>query len=383
MKQTFGALLSGKLLRRKFLYGCALTPAGFLRAQQTPPAPVPGRPQIVPVSVNEGDVKHWPVDDLRKVHATLAAASAAKGQMVPPLGDLVELPITHTHLFNFVGRFPVPNVAPRAEFHEGVSDIYFIVAGSGTITVGGELEGRVQVRDMSGEFQGSGVNGGRDYNVKAGDVLSIPPSTPHLTHPGPGGLTYMLLKVNIGIYPWNMVAMTQNAAQRAKVPLAPDQGGVVYWPGDDLKKAHATLVATAAEKNQIAPSSTGLVTLPVTRTHLFNFVCRYPVASPRPFAEFHEGCSDVYFIIGGSAALTIGGEVEGPRQNATMPGEFQGTGVKGGRTYNVKAGDILNIPPSTPHMTSPGPGGVSYMLVKVNAGLYPWSLIAKQQRNPA
>ena len=73
---------------------------------------------------------HWSGDDLKKVHATLAETAAAKGQMVPPVGNLVELPVTRTHLFNFVGRFPVPNVEPRAEFHEGVSDVYFIVAGS-------------------------------------------------------------------------------------------------------------------------------------------------------------------------------------------------------------------------------------------------------------
>ena len=369
--------------RRRFLCGLTLGPVGLLKAQQNAaPAPVPGRPQLVPVAVDEGGVVHWQADELRKVHARLAAASAARGTMVPPIGDMVELPITHTHLFNFVGRFPVAGVQPRAEFHEGVTDIYFIAAGGGTITVGGQLDGRVQLPSAPGEYQGSGVMGGQDYHVQAGDILSIPPSTAHLTHPDPGGITYMLLKVNIGMYPWNFVAMTQNAAQRAKVPLAPDQGGVVHWRGEDLKRAHATLTAAAAEKNQIAPSPSGLVATPFTRTHLFNFVCRYPVANPRPFAEFHEGCTDVYFIVGGSADLIIGGQVDNPRQIANLPGEFQGSGVRGGRTYHVQAGDIVNIPPSTPHLASPDPGGVSYMLVKVNAGLYPWSLIAKQQPNP-
>ncbi|HYL34369.1 MAG TPA: hypothetical protein VEV17_00500 [Bryobacteraceae bacterium] len=372
----------GGMLRRKFLYGCALAPAGFLEAQQNAAPALPGRPQLVPIAPDKGRVVHWRADDLRKVHATLAAAAASKGQMVPPVGDLVELPITHTHLFNFVGRFPVANVEPRAEFHEGVSDVYFIVAGGGTITVGGELESRVQVSNMPGEYQGSAVRGGRDYHVKAGDVLNIPPATAHLTHPEPGGLTYMLLKVNVGMYPWNIVAGAQSAAQRSRIPLAPDQGEVVHWQGDDLKKAHATLTAAAAAKNQIAPSPAGLVELPITHTHLFNFVCRYPVENPRPFAEFHEGCSDVYFIVGGGATLTIGGEVENPRQLANMPGEFQGSGVKGGRSYHVTAGDILDIPPATPHLANPDAGGVSYMLVKVNVGLYPWNMIAKQQRNP-
>ena len=371
-----------RMLRRSFLYGSTLGSAALLDAQQNPVPAVPGRIQLAPIATDEGGVVHWRGEELRKVHATLASTAASRGQMVPPTGDLVELPITHTHLFNFVGRFSVPNMVPRAEFHEGVSDIYFIVAGSGTITIGGELEGRVQLSNMPGEYQGSAVREGRDYRVKAGDVLNIPPATAHLTHPDPGGLSYMLLKVNVGMYPWNIVAGAQSLMQKAKIPLAPDQGGIVHWQGDDLRKAHATLTATAAEKNQIAPSPASLVALPVTRTHLFNFVCRYPAANARLFAEFHEGCTDVYFIVGGSATLTIGGEVENPRQLANMPGEFQGTGVKGGRNYHVSAGDILNIPPATPHLANPDPGGVSYMLVKINAGMYPWSMIAKQQPNP-
>ena len=36
------------------------------------------------------------------------------------------------------------------------------------------------------------------------------------------------------------------------------------------------------------------------------------------------------------------------------------------------------MPPSTPHQSIPDPGGFSYMLVKVNTGVYPWSLIAAE-----
>ena len=340
MKQSIGGML-----RRKFLYGCALAPAGFLEAQQNAAPAVPGGGQLVPIAPNEGGFFHWRAEDLKKVHAALAAAAAGSKTQVPPVRDLVELPVTHTHLFNFVGRFPVANVEPRAEFHEGVSDIYFIAAGSGTITVGGEIENRVQVSNMPGEYQGSAVRGGRDYLVKAGDVLNIPPATAHLTHPGAGGMSYMLLKVNVGMYPWKNVAMSQNAAQKAKVPIGPDQGGVVHWQFDDLKKVHAALAEAAAAKTQMARPVSELVELPITHTHVFNFMGRFPVAGVEPHAELHEGCSDVYYIVGGSATLTLGGELENPRQLADMTGEFQGSGVKGGRKYNVAAGDILNIRP--------------------------------------
>jgi hypothetical protein len=51
-------------------------------------------------------------------------------------------------------------------------------------------------------------------------------------------------------------------------------------------------------------------------------------------------------------------------------------GVAGrGHTYQVKAGDWLLIPPDTPHQPKPDPGGFSYFIMKINVGVYPWSLI--------
>ena len=44
--------------------------------------------------------------------------------------------------------------------------------------------------------------GGENIKVKPGDLLTIPPNTPHWAQPDPGGLTYVLLKVNVGLYPW-------------------------------------------------------------------------------------------------------------------------------------------------------------------------------------
>ena len=73
-----------------------------------------------------------------------------------------------------------------------------------------------------------------------------------------------------------------------------------------------------------------------------------------------------------------GGTIENRRQVADKPGEEQGTLIASGAPLRVKAGDVINMPPSTPHQSIPDPGGFSYMLVKVNTGVYPWSLIAAE-----
>jgi uncharacterized RmlC-like cupin family protein len=43
--------------------------------------------------------------------------------------------------------------------------------------------------------------------------------------------------------------------------------------------------------------------------------------------------------------------------------------------FKVKAGDWLLIPPDSPHQPKPDPGGFSYMIMKLNVGIYPWSLV--------
>ncbi len=366
------------ILRRKFLYGAAMAQAGIVSAQQNG-----ARPRVQPVALapDEGGVVYWSADDLKKAHAALAAA-AAKGATAPSPFDLVQLPVTRTHAFNFLCRYPNPRRPARAEWHEGCSDVYFIVAGEADITIGGELVDRQEVAGEPGEFQGSAVRGGKRYRVRPGDVINIPPATAHLTEPDAGGLSYMLMKVNVGMYPWSIVATQQNTTEpRLNVPQAPDQGGVVHWPVEDLKKAHATLAAAAA-KGEAKPGPRDLMPLPITHTHAFNFLYRYTNPARPSRAEYHEGNTDVYFIEQGGAEIIIGGDLVERVQVRNWPGEYQGSAIRGGKSYRVKAGDILSIPPATAHLTNADAGGLSYMLVKVNVGMYPWSIVALQQSTP-
>jgi quercetin dioxygenase-like cupin family protein len=60
----------------------------------------------------------------------------------------------------------------------------------------------------------------------------------------------------------------------------------------------------------------------------------------------------------------------------SRPGEYGGNLKGGGKQFKLKAGDLLNIPPNMSHATIPDPDeGMTYVLMKVNVGLYPWSLI--------
>jgi mannose-6-phosphate isomerase-like protein (cupin superfamily) len=165
-------------------------------------------------------------------------------------------------------------------------------------------------------------------------------------------------------------------SEYSKITLAPDQGNPVHFSGADLRTYHTELQARAAKGNRLALSSLSprnLMKNIVTRTHSYILVHRAESHANQPTdAEQHEGNTDVYFVVAGSGTVVVGGDIEDRR--TIMPGEYGGR-LKGGARFTVQAGDILNIPPNTPHGTLGDAGGMTYVLMKVNVGLYPWFLI--------
>ena len=177
----------------------------------TPPVP---NPPLYPDSPNKP--MHWSIDDLRKMHAGRVAA----GKIVQ--GDFASQRF-RTHNISTNSRWFHPQPIPSnitgvmsqwddVEQHEGVSDFYVFVGGSGKMIVDGEIENREFRRArgnsgnssvlLPGEFAGQPIRGGKSYEVKAGDWLAIPPNDPHWQNPAPSDpMTYLLLKVNIGLYP--------------------------------------------------------------------------------------------------------------------------------------------------------------------------------------
>jgi len=176
--------------------------------------------------------------------------------------------------------------------------------------------------------------------------------------------------------------------------LAPDAPPPMYWNVDDIKKAHtdmaerAAAVATQAGSGSTQAFGGGPVRV---RTRNFSMSMLYRVHRDQPVlsltkvnsiwddAEQHAGVYDFYIITGGSGEMIVGGKITN-RQNLAdkdgpVPGEYRGQPIVGGQTFKVKAGDWLLIPPDAPHQPKPDAGGFSYMIMKINVGMYPWSLV--------
>jgi mannose-6-phosphate isomerase-like protein (cupin superfamily) len=318
---------------------------------------------LVARAADQGSIAYWSADELKSGHAA-------------------NLPfMTPTHAFNVL-RLRAADTR-KAESHEGTSDILFVVSGTGRVTAGGRIEGSAPLPGMPGELRGTSIAGGQSYTLTQNAVINIPPSTPYLVQAVGSDLTIVRLKVNVGMHPWSIVSTQQttlggNAAHPAVVvPTNGRQGEVVFWSGESLTKAHASLSA-AADAAKPFNDPRDYVALPATPTHAYNFLHRRMGASGMPpGVEYHQANTDIYFIVAGTGTVMTEGTIENREPIPGRPGEERGALIKNGRGFKVKAGDVINMPPNTPHQSIPDPKGFSYMLIKVNVGQYPWALIDK------
>lgn len=79
-------------------------------------------------------------------------------------------------------------------------------------------------------------------------------------------------------------------------------------------------------------------------------------------AEVHAKDTDVFYIIEGTAEFVTGGTVIDPKE--TAPGETRGSGVRGGVARTLNKGDVIVIPPNTPHWFREVRGQFLYFVVK-------------------
>jgi mannose-6-phosphate isomerase-like protein (cupin superfamily) len=82
-----------------------------------------------------------------------------------------------------------------------------------------------------------------------------------------------------------------------------------------------------------------------------------------PAAEIHDASDDVYYVLEGSAVLTLGGKLEAPKE--VEPGEWRGPRIEGGQNFEVKKGDLVVVPRGTPHARSTTGKDFAMILIKV------------------
>ena len=82
----------------------------------------------------------------------------------------------------------------------------------------------------------------------------------------------------------------------------------------------------------------------------------------------HKISQDIYIITSGRAILTYKGQLvnphekEGERDAETVRGDS----IQGGESIDVKCGDIISIPPNTPHSVDARGTEITFITVKID-----------------
>jgi len=82
--------------------------------------------------------------------------------------------------------------AGNAELHVKETDVLYIIEGEATFVTGGTITDRHEVR--ANQIGGTGIEGGKTYHLKKGDVVTVEAGTPHWFKET-NGVSYFVVKV--------------------------------------------------------------------------------------------------------------------------------------------------------------------------------------------
>lgn len=132
--------------------------------------------------------------------------------------------------------------------------------------------------------------------------------------------------------------------------------GTDYYSAENLERAGGKLVKQAMKSP-----------LGIAPENLEKYPDHYTMLTARTksgAAEFHQHYADFFVVIEGESVLVSGGKLEGAK--VVGKGELQGVSITGGRRQKLRKGDIVHIPPHTPHQLLLPPGkAFTYFVIKV------------------
>src|SRR5262245_22943426 len=105
-----------------------------------------------------------------------AMIAKAKAERKPDQPNFVQ-PIVQLAPYNANLEYRAAGVNAPASVHEREAEMFYVVAGSGTLVTGGTL--REEKRTNAENLTGSGVEGGTSRKLSKGDFVMVPEKTAH------------------------------------------------------------------------------------------------------------------------------------------------------------------------------------------------------------
>ena len=195
--------------------------------------------------------------------------------------------------------------------HEGTADLWIVTAGTAVARTDGQ---------MVGTGDTASIRNAVVRNVKAGDILYVPPGVPHHYTDIKGFRAYLIRFDVEGL------AQTIPAAQKQPMPDLP-KDKTAFWSAADVE-------ARWKENETQTRANSRLYNGPT------NVSGNVRIVLPNDPPLTHEATADLWIVIRGTAMARTDGQVVGSGESAS---------IRNAATRNVKAGDILYVPPGIPH----------------------------------
>ena len=258
--------------------------------------------------------------------------------------------------------------------HEQITEVYHIISGSGTLVTGGKIENakalapdNVIVTTLAGPgATGGPIVGGVSRKVGPGDVIVIPPNTPHwFSAVASDQIVYLAVRMD----PHHVLPAgypDQVAREAPKLALNVPEGVAV-----EVKKE----AIDGTMSNKGIDTQLKIVGINDEYNIAIGALHRPHVEHATGGALEHEYVTEVYHIISGSGTYVTGGTIDNPKEAAAdnelvtlLDGpSLSGGVVKGGVSRHVGPGDVIIIPPNTPHWFSDIESDkVEYLVVRID-----------------
>jgi mannose-6-phosphate isomerase-like protein (cupin superfamily) len=136
-------------------------------------------------------------------------------------------------------------------------------------------------------------------------------------------------------------------AQSAGVPPAS------YMSAADISKGLSTAMAADPAAGAAVTVSPGIA------------VRRRTGGGEPQYAIIHPFSTEIYYIIEGTGSLVTGGVLDPPAPAPADPDVVRSKTIKNGLTRTVAKGDVIVVPPGTPHWFNAIDGTITYLESRV------------------
>jgi len=110
-----------------------------------------------------------------------------------------------------------------------------------------------------------------------------------------------------------------------------------YMSAADINKGLSTAVATDAAAGAAVTVAPGIM------------VRRRSSGGEPQYAIVHPFSAETYYIVEGAGSLVTGGVLDPPAAVPADPDVVRSKAIKNGVTHKVAKGDVIVVPPGTPH----------------------------------